>query len=363
MRVLRIDDRSPYQQIIGVGGIGTGMFFALHGTHTLGRNESRAGELLNVRDYCKLHIVLHCVAKLLGARPDGMPFRVLPIGIVGNDHAGHRLQQEMTQAGMDVSCVRQHSNKPTLFSVCFQYPGGEGGNITTSNSAATELATTDLDQLVPPLLAGNGKRTMAIAIPEVPLEVRKHFLGLATNAGAFRAASFVSGEITTARAAGHFSLVDMVAVNETEAAELVGLHFRPQAPQVFIETCLQFLRSYPELQMIVSVGKHGAYAFSNGTWSYSSAPDVNVASTAGAGDALLGGVLAGLACGAPLLRTNKEDPNTVESALDLGVLVASLKCLSPHTIDPSASLEAVINFASRYGLRFSESIERHCQSQ
>ena len=78
MRVLRIDERSPYQQLIGVGGLGTGIFFALEGNHTLGRNESRPGQLLDVRDYCKLHIVIHYIAKLLGAQPNSSSFHVFP---------------------------------------------------------------------------------------------------------------------------------------------------------------------------------------------------------------------------------------------------------------------------------------------
>ena len=66
MRALRIDKSSPYQQLLGVGGIGTGILFALEGNHTLGREESRPGQLLDVRDYCKLHIIIHYVARLLG---------------------------------------------------------------------------------------------------------------------------------------------------------------------------------------------------------------------------------------------------------------------------------------------------------
>jgi len=58
----------PYRRIVGVGGIGTGLFFALEGAHDLGRDESRPARLLDVRDYCKLHIVAHYAAVLLGAR-------------------------------------------------------------------------------------------------------------------------------------------------------------------------------------------------------------------------------------------------------------------------------------------------------
>jgi hypothetical protein len=55
-----------YRALIGVGGIGTGAFFALSGDHTLGREESRLGKYLDRRDYCKLHIITHYIQTLLG---------------------------------------------------------------------------------------------------------------------------------------------------------------------------------------------------------------------------------------------------------------------------------------------------------
>jgi sugar/nucleoside kinase (ribokinase family) len=354
MRALRIDENSPYQRIVGVGGIGTGIFFALEGNHTLGRNESRLGELLDVRDYCKLHIVLHYVAKLLGARPTGSPFHVVPLGDVGDDEAGRRLLQEMKGVGMDVSHVRHIAGKPTLFSVCFQYPDGQGGNLTTSNSAAAALSSVDMDRGLPDLFAGTGKRTIALAVPEVSLPVRRHFLELATRAGAFRAASFVPAEISPARESGLFLRLDLVALNEAEAAELVGCRLSPERNEQFIDACLELLRAEcPELQLIVTAGKSGAYAFANGSYNYRPAPSVKVASSAGAGDALFGGVLASLACGIPLLRPGPEalPDRPLETALDMGVLLASYKCQSPHTIHPSASLEALAEFAHALGLR------------
>ena len=356
MRALRIDEQSPYQRIVGVGGIGTGIFFALEGNHTLGRDESRLGELLDVKDYCKLHIVLYYVAELLGARTAGVPFHVVPVGNVGDDEAGRRLLQEMKDVGMDVSRVRYVAGKPTLFSVCFQYPEGQGGNITTSNSAASTLTATDLDYEDAALFAGAGKRTIALAVPEVPLAVRRHFLELATRAGAFRAASFVAAEILAARESGLFSRLDLVALNETEAAELVGCKPSPEGNEQFTDACLTFLRTEcPELQLIVTAGKGGAYAFADGIYNHRPAPSVKVVSSAGAGDALLGGVLAALACGIPLLRPGYEHlpDRLLETALEVGVLLASYKCLSPHTIHPSASLEALAEFAHGLGLRSS----------
>jgi sugar/nucleoside kinase (ribokinase family) len=360
VRVLRIDEKSPYQQILGVGGIGTGIFFALEEQHTLGRNESRMGKLLDVRDYCKLHIVLHYVARLLGASSTGSPFRVIPIGRVGNDDAGHPLVQELKDAGMDVGHVGFASGKPTLLSVCFQYPDGEGGNITTSNSAAAELSALDLDRELPELFTASGKRTIALAAPEVPLPVRHHFLELATRAGAFRAASFVAREISSVRQQGFFGMLDLISLNDGEAQQLVGCELSPEKRKDFIDACLSFQQSEcPKLQMIVTAGRDGAFAFASGRYNYRRAPHVEVASSAGAGDALLGGVLAAIASGVPLMNPGREEVSDgpLETALDVGVLLASFKCLSPHTIHPSASLDTLAQFANSLGLKFSAGIE------
>jgi sugar/nucleoside kinase (ribokinase family) len=361
MRVLRIDENSPYRQLVGVGGIGTGIFFDLEGDHTLGRNESRPGRLLDVRDYCKLHIVIHYVAKLLGARASGSPFHIVPVGNVGTDAAGRQVVKEMAEAGIDTARVRATPERPTLFSVCFQYPDGAGGNVTTSNSAAATLCEAEINQ-VADLLNCAGKRGIALAVPEVPLEVRRHFLRLATQAGAFRAASFVPAEIRPAKQAGMFNMLDLVSLNEEEASELVGCLFGPDAPETFVGECQDFLRSsFPDLQMVVSMGKNGAYGVTAGLHRHCPAAKVNVASTAGAGDSLLGGIMAALAAGIPFLRPEPSGKGSrrpaIATALELGVLLASYKCLSPHTIHPSACMEALSSFARDVGWPFSLQIE------
>lgn len=355
MRVLRIDGRSPYNTIVGVGGIGSGIFFALEGNHTLGRNESRAGALLPSRDYCKLHIVLHYVATLLGAGKSRV--RVVPIGKVGDDENGHRLCQEMADAGMDVSCVGFVAGQPTLFSVCFQYPDGEGGNLTTNNSAASVLSHEEIDSCAAGLFAAAAKQTIALAVPEVPLEVRSHFLERATAAGAYRAASFLAGEIAGARDAGMLALLDLVSLNTSEAAELVGGHFSWTNSSEFVNACLRFLKGeFPRLSMIVTVGRHGAFAFAGQEYAHCPAPRVQVASTAGAGDALLGGVIAAIAGGVPLLKPGAS-MGPLASALDFGVLLASYKCQSPHTIHTSCSLEELVKFAGSKGWRFGATLQ------
>jgi sugar/nucleoside kinase (ribokinase family) len=356
MRVLGIDEHSPFRQLVGIGGLGTGIFFALEGNHTLGRNESRLGSLLDVRDYCKLHIVSHYVAKLLGAQQ----FAVTPLGKVGGDAAGEFVLSEMRSVGIDTRFVRIASGEPTLFSVCFQYPDGSGGNITTCNSSAAGFSERDVDQAWSSL-ESVGRKTIALLVPEVPLGSRRHFLSLARQAGAFCASSFSFGEISEAKHLGMFDELNLVALNEEEAAEFLSEPHIGRNPEGMIDrlSCL-LTSSYPDLKVVMSVGKDGAYCADRSGWSYSPAPKVNVASTAGAGDCLLGGILAAMAAGIPLrgTRGQTEEGPRLANAVDFGVLLASYKVTSPHTIHPTASLDSLLQFTQQLGICIAPEIQQ-----
>ena len=345
------DGRPSYDRIVGVGGIGTGLFFALEGAHDLGRDESRPARLLDVRDYCKLHIVVHYPALLLGARASGRPFHVVPVGAVGADEPGRRLCEEMSRAGMDIRFVRVVPDRPTLLSVCFQYPDGSGGNITTSESAAAALRPADLDAVVPLLDA----RTVAAALPEVPLDARHALLRVAGERGALRVAAFATAEVEAARARGLLADVDILALNAHEAAAVAGEPFPEGPAEAFLEVCRVALERARSLaRAIVSAGRRGAWGLDGGRWTHTPALEVTVASTAGAGDALLGGTLAALAVGAPFTTPGAERralrDRPLDSALDLGVLLASYAVTSPHTIHPDASPVALAAFARAHGL-------------
>ena len=165
------------------------------------------------------------------------------------------------------------------------------------------------------------------------------------------------------RDCGMFELLDLVSLNESEASALVGCQFTPEEPGPFVDACLKFLgTAYPNLRMVVTAGESGAYAFADGVCNYCPAPKVKVASTAGAGDSLLGGVIAAMAAGIPLLRTGsrreKITDGPLETALEFGVLLASYKCLSPHTIHPHACLETLVEFAHDLELAFSPQMEQ-----
>jgi sugar/nucleoside kinase (ribokinase family) len=89
---------------------------------------------------------------------------------------------------------------------------------------------------------------------------------------------------------------------------------------------------------------------------------VAVVSTAGAGDALLGGVLTGLAAGLPFVPDGSPAASLagrpLSSALELGALVAAFKVTSPHTIPPDLSLDALLALAREHGVAFAEGLQR-----
>ena len=76
--VLRADGSSPYRRLVGVGGIGTGLFFALEGNHDLGRNESRPARLARRARLLQAAHRRPLPGGAPGARPSA--FEVLPVG-------------------------------------------------------------------------------------------------------------------------------------------------------------------------------------------------------------------------------------------------------------------------------------------
>jgi sugar/nucleoside kinase (ribokinase family) len=366
MLALRANTECGFTCAIGIGGIGAGMIYALQGDHELGRNESRLGELLDSRDYCKLHIVLHYIARLMGSRREPDSFQVWPVGVVGGDAAGRQILTEMSAAGMDTRFVRTHPALRTIFSICFMYPDGSGGNITSSNSAAAALSVDDLRAAAPYMKAA-GARGIALCAPEVPLPLRRDFLKLASDCGNYRVCSFVLGEIEEARKMGLIDLADLLALNEEEASALLG-----DGPGHVLEERMLAQRSaaltltLPRLRVVVSVGRRGAYGFEGGHSQHCPAPVVQPISTAGAGDALLAGVLCGLAAGIPFIIPNEYGTGsfsgrTLRTALDLGVLNGSFSVTSPHTIHPDAAMEKLLAFAGSHGASVSESLRSACQ--
>lgn len=364
MIAFRPDPEIGFSQAVGIGGIGRGIVFALEDDHTLGRNESRLGALLDVRDYCKLHIVSHYMSRLMGCGEDPATFAVIPVGVVGDDTTGRELLREMNEAGLDIRFVRTHARSRTQFSVCFVYPDGTGGNITTNNSAASQLTLADLDT-VREMMKDAGKRGLAVCLPEVPLGIRKEFLEIATEYSNYRTASFVYSEIPKAKEMGLLALLDLLSVNQEEASAIVGYPFDRKNPEGFLADVSAILtRHQPEMRIVLSAGGLGAYGYEKGEWRFVRAPQGQVVATAGAGDALLAGVLAALSAGLAFLPAGSlaqaEQSKQLESALECAVFVASFSVSSPHTIHPEADLAMVRKYAESRGFRLADTLLQAC---
>lgn len=349
-RALKPHPLLGFTHVVGIGGIGSGVLFQLEGDHTLGRDESRLGQLLPARDYCKLHIVEHYIATLMGSGKSADACTVLAIGVIGDDAVGRQLLQEMNEAGIGTEWVRTVQDRKTLFSVSFLYPDGAGGNITANNSAASALDVRDIRK-GQAIMSNTAQRCIALCLPEVPLETRNEFLKLATQCGNFRAASFALSEIPAAIDLKLLAMVDLLALNREEAAGLVGYEYSAQNAQRFLSDCASRLQIFqPGIRIVISVGAEGAYAFDDGAWNYRPAPAVQAVSTAGAGDALLAGVLSGMASGIPLSAKLPADGpmagSKFSSAMDLGMLLASFSVTSPDTIHFGANLASLEEFAS-----------------
>ncbi len=319
-----------YAAMIGVGGVGSGIFFALEGNHTLGREESRGGRFLDRRDYCKLHIVSHYVKRLLG--PD---FAVIPVGRVGDDQIGASLLAEMRQVGLDLRYMERAEGEPTLFAVCFIYPDGSGGNLTGDHSACASVDPSFVSRAEPDFVRFAGKG-IALAMPEVPLQARMKLLELGTTYGFLRVASFTSAEMRQVVVDDSLLRVDLLGINLDEAAAAMGISPEDRGPEAIAENAVQTLSSLNNsLQVSITAGRKGSWSW-DGTWLvHVPAFPAKVVSTAGAGDAHLAGIIAGLTAGLPLLEAHR-----------LGALTAALSVTSPHTINPEIDRDTLREFAA-----------------
>jgi ribokinase len=315
---LNIDvKKCRYHALIGVGGIGTGKFFALLGNATLGREESRLGYFIDRKDYCKLHIAAHYVKVLLGPE-----FSVLPVGKVGDDDAGRELVQEMQEVGLDLKYVERCPGYQTLYSFCFIYPDGSGGNLTTADSACSQVDARTVEEAREDFsrFSGHG---IALAMPEVPLEARERLIQLGNEHDFFCVGSFVSDEIKSVVKNEMLKQIDLLALNIDEAAAAVEMSAEEKPVLEIVEQSTKELSKInPKMLISITAGKQGSWSWEGTSLTHIPGIEVQAKSTAGAGDAHLSGLLTGLTAGLSLSK-----------AQELANLIAALSVESEHTIN------------------------------
>jgi sugar/nucleoside kinase (ribokinase family) len=329
-----------YVGIIGTGGIGSGKLFMLNGDHTLGREESRSGHFLVFNDYCKQHIILHYIKVLLGRL-----FIVIPVGKIGDDDIGQILYNEMHETGFVMNRIERVPQTSTLFSFCFCYPDGSGGNMTTDNSASAYVDA-DFIEKAGADMAKLGPKGIIMTAPEVPLVARQRMLELGKKHGLFCTASFTSEEVCNALDSSLMENIDLLTINIDEASAVARLDAEQADAVSIVQTAIQKLQ-FPNERIMVAItaGKHGSWCWDGHHLNGFPAVRAKAISTAGAGDAFFSGILCGLALGLCLF-----------DAQQLASLVAGLSVTSPHTINKEVDRHSLNTFIHTSDLAFSDTI-------
>ena len=332
--------KSRYTLLIGTGGIGAGSFFALNGDHTLGREESRSGRYVDRRDYCKLHIIAQTTRQIAG---EGL--HVVPIGAVGDDAAGRDLLEEMLAHGLDIRHVRRDAGRPTLRCLCLMYPDGSGGNLTVDDSASAQVSPEAVFESAVEF-AKYREEGIALAVPEVPLAARVALLDWAGAQGFFRVASFTSAEMKDVRERGLMELVDHLAINLDEGSLWLGEHTDALPWEETSARVLDRLRAdHPFLGVSLTCGANGSWTVDAHSRQHLPALPVSPVSAAGAGDAHLSGILAGLAAGMSLSEAHY-----------LGRLAGAFSVLSPHTIAPGIGRQTLLQLGQKADAKLPENV-------
>jgi ribokinase len=338
---LKFDPASlRYHGIIGTGGLGSGKYFVLNGDHTLGREESRSGHFLDISDYCKQHIILHYIKVLLGPS-----FKVIPVGKVGDDDIGHSLFNEMKDTGFDMRWIRKEPQTSTLFSFCYCYPDGSGGNLTTDNSASSMVDAGYIENTIPQMRE-LGQRGIIMAAPEVPVAARKRIIELGKDYGLFCTASFTTGEMDEVLKSDITGKIDLMAINSDEAAAVAGNKNDAMITHTIVNKAIEklMLRN-SSIMLTVTDGRNGSWCWDGTNLNRFPSMKVRAVSTAGAGDAFFSGIIAGLALGLPL-----------SEAQQLATLVAGLSVCSPDTINKGIDRHSLSHLLLSSGMNFSERI-------
>lgn len=340
-KALKFDQHNlQYTGIIGTGGIGSGKFFKLNGDHTLGREESRSGHFMDINDYCKQHIILHYIKVLLGDS-----FKVIPIGKIGDDDIGNYLYNEMTTTGFIMNHIEKVPHASTLFSFCFYYPDGSGGNLTTDNSASSQVDSAFIENAREEIIK-LGSKGIILAAPEVPLAARQKLLELGKQQKLFCAASFTSEELQYTMDSGIIANVDLIAINIHEALAISGPTSEELDAKSIVESSISKLMTFNKSIFVsITAGKLGSWCWDGHILNALPAIKTEAVSTAGAGDAFFSGLLCGISLGFNLSEMQQ-----------FATLVAGLSVTSPHTIHKGIDRYSLLNFTNISDFKFSKNI-------
>lgn len=335
-------NKTKYNKIVGTGGIGIGMLFHSESMETLGRSESRMVVLSDARDYCKQHIVFYYVSILAKDFSE-----IYPIGFVGDDTNGRNLIAEMQREGMNTRFIGICKNEPTMLSICLQYPDKDGCNFTAKNNATAYVTPEYIDDCLDRICIDD--KTIMVVIPEVPIESRIEMLKRGRRDHAYNVLSVPSAEAELFTNANAFSMVDLLAVNEEEAQAILKKDLKEKELAISLYRVL--VKQNPMISLIVTCGARGAYSVIEANAEFIPPLPGKAINTTGAGDAFLGGTVAGIAKGLALQKGHSDKyfgETTIRSAVELGTLCAGMAVESKDSIAFEVTPETVNNRIVEY---------------
>ena len=339
-------NKAKYNKIVGTGGIGVGMLFHSEAMETLGRSESRMVILSDAKDFCKQHIVFYYAAVLAKGFSE-----IYPIGFVGNDANGRNLIAEMQREGMNTSFVGVCKDEPTMISICLQYPDKEGCNFTSSNNAAVHVTPGYIEECLDNI--GIDGQSIVAAIPEVSVESRIEMLRRGRLHQSFNVLSVPAAEAEFFSEA--FSMVDLLAVNEEEAQAILHCDLRGEELAV---TLYQMMKEKnAKISLLVTCGGRGAYSAAEGNIEFIPPLPGSAVNTTGAGDAFLGGTLAGIARGLPFQKGHSDScfgETALGSAAELGALCAGMAVETKDSIAFEVTPKTIYNRIQEHNWRAEE---------
>ena len=228
--------------------------------------------------------------------PDGLP--VTMVGCVGDDEAATLLRGDLERAGADVSGLR---TVPGPSGTALIAVDAQGENtivvIPGANAAWPDAVDEDL---------GFAAGDVVVLQLEVPFAVVEAVVARAAAAGA---RVVLNAAPLDRRVAGLLASVDVLVVNEIEAAELFGFDGDLDADAV-----AGIAAGLPATDLVVTLGARGVlFAPSGGAVRSVPAFAVDAIDTVGAGDAFVGGFAVELAAS-----------GTLESAVRVGAAAGAL---------------------------------------
>jgi ribokinase len=253
-------------------------------------------------------------------------------GAVGADGFAATALRELVASGVDLQWVR-HVEAPT--GVALIHVDSAGRNAITIVAGANAAA----DPTGIPDAALRAGTTLVLQF-EVPMQ--------AVIAIASRAKQTGSRVILNAAPAGKLSpellaALDVLIVNELEAAAIAAMHAMPPKPEDFAAA---FHRRY-SCAVVVTLGAKGAIAAVDDELLTVEAPKVEVVDTTGAGDALVGALAAALDRGVDWTRAIAE----AIAAGSLACTVAGAQAALPDRAGIAALATSVCAGVRRRSLR------------